>query len=591
MTHAELIDGRIVCDVPMREQGLIKQLPARWHKDTLRWRMTLSWSSCLALRGVFGSALEIGPALTEWAYEEIHDRIDPALWWREVALDMGYGPTDNEQGLYPHQYTAARFLRAAGSALLADEVGVGKTASVIEAVVAEDAWPLLVVAPKSMGRTWQRELAHWAGVDALVLEGTATQRAKAFDAWYTAFTAAGDGAAGAVIVSYEILRSHSRLAPYGSIALSAKEKTPGLLNQVIWGAVIADEAHRAKDARAKQTRALWAVGDIASHRYALTGTPIANNVGDLWALLRFISPDEWPARTAFLERYAETSLSHWGGLEILGLKESNRAEFDRIFNPRFLRRTKELVLPHLPAKVYETREVEMRPAQAKAYRQLAEGMVADLESGRLMTFNPLQQGMRLVQFASSMCEVEDTGEFNEDGTAVQVVRMVEPSPKLDVLEEILDELEGLPVTVFAQSRQLLDLAAARFEKQGRRYAQLVGGQHTLERQDAIDRFNAGHVDLILISLGAGAEGVSLTRGSHAVFLDRSWNAVQNQQAEGRQHGTGRGDKGAVSMTYIDLCVRGTVEDRKTEALGNKAEALEELVRDRELLLASLRGSK
>lgn len=570
MTAVEIKDGRIEADVPHRESSLIKQVPgARWHNASLRWRLPLSWASCLALRGVFGGLLTVGPELEKWAWEELEDRINPALGWREVAVQMDY-PSPADIKLYPYQYTAANFLVAAGSALLGDEVGTGKTPTTIAALAEMDAWPFLVVCPKSMGQTWKREIEKWTYGAAEVLEGSAAQRTKQFAAWETL------GYAKALIVSYDLLRVHSRLAPYGSIALSAKEKTPGLLNSVTWGAVIADEAHRAKDARAKQTRALWAVGDKAGHRFALTGTPIANNVGDLWALLRFVSPEEWPSRTAFLERYCELSYNPWGGAEVVGLKPQTRSEFDRILEPRYLRRTKELVLPHLPAKVYQRRDVDLPPKLAKAYNEMCRGLVAEVRGGTLLAFSPLTQGMRLSQMAAAAVEV--------DG---ETVRLVEPSPKLDVLDEVLEELSGLPVVVFAQSRQLLDLASVRLERVGEKFAALVGGQHALERQDAIDGYNSGRVRILLVSLGAGAEGVSLSRGSHCVFLDRSWSAIQNQQAEGRLHGTGRGDKGAESITYIDLVTRGTIEDHRFAVLGDKADALEELVRDKDLLIQAL----
>lgn len=583
MTIVELKDGRIECDVPHREKSLIQMVPgAKWHNATLRWRAPLSWATCKALRGVFADKLTVGPALEKWAWEELADRIEPSMMWRAAALDLGHDPSGNN-ALYPHQRSAVHFLRAAGSALLGDEMGVGKTPTVCVALDELDAWPALIVCPKSMQYTWAREIEKWTTVNATVLAGSAVQRRKQFESWPDT---------GALVVSYDLLRVHSRLAPYGSIALSAAEKTPGELNAVAWRAVVADEVHRAKDAKAKQTRALWAVGDKAEHRFALTGTPIANNIGDLWALLRFVSPEEWPARTTFLERYAQVSLNYWGGMEILGIRQENEAEFRSVLEPRFLRRTKDLVLPHLPPKTYERRDVEMSVKQKKAYRQLADGMVAELESGTLVTFSPLVQGMRLSQFASAMCEVEDTGEVDENGTPVQRVRMTEPSPKLDVLDEILEGLGEAACAVFASSRQLLDLAWTRMEKAGISAVRMVGGQHPLERQDALDQYNRGEARVILISLGAGAEGVSLTRGSTEVFLDRSWSAVQNKQSEDRLHGTGRGEAGSTKLTIIDLVTAGTIEEARAEALVDKAEALEELVQDRELLKAALRfGSK
>lgn len=580
MPLAEIDGDRIAVDVPLREKPLIQGLPgAKWHEPTRRWRMPLSWASCKILRGAFGDRLEVGPLLGEWATEEFESRVRPASALRTLALDPA-ADVEGDPRLYPYQRTGVAFLSAAGSAILGDEMGTGKTVQTICALAALDRAhsgiePCLIVCPKSMQRTWARELEKWGDLTPVVIEGSAAQRRKQFEA---------RGEYQSVVITYDLLRVHSRLAPYGSIKLTDAEKQPRELNEVRWGAVIADEAHRAKDPKAKQTRALWAVGDAAEHRFALTGMPIANRVDEFWSLLRFVAPDEWPSRTKFIERYCFTSYSPWGGMEVLGLRPDHETELRDIIDSRFLRRPKALVLSHLPPKVYERRDVEMSPKQAKAYRELADGMIADLDSGQIVTFSPLVQGVRLTQFASAMCDVSPDGE---------TVRMVEPSPKVDALLEILEEMgEGEPLAVFAASRQLLDLAAARLEKAGVTYSRVVGGMHTAEREDAIDTYNRGRARVILISLGAGAEGLSLTRGSTELFLDRSWSQLQNKQAEDRLHGTGRGEAGAESLTIIDLITRGTVEEHRADVLEDKSERLEELVRDRELLKAALsHGSK
>lgn len=578
MALAEIDGDRIAVDVPLRAKSLIQGLPgAKWHEPSRRWRMPLTWATCKQLRGVFGDSLEVGPELCAWAIEEYERRVAPALSLRSLALDPA-ADTDGDPRLYTYQRTGVAFLSAAGSAILGDEMGTGKTVQTIRAICDLDqsahsagaggVEPFLIVCPKSMQRTWAREIEKWAGLTPVVIEGSAAQRRKQFEA---------RGEYQSVVITYDLLRAHSRLAPYGSIKLTDDEKQPRELNAIRFGVVVADEAHRAKDPKAKQTRALWAVGDTATHRFALTGTPIANRLDEFWSLLRFVAPDEWPSRTRFIDRYCLTSYNPWGGMEVLGLRPDTESEFREIMEPRFLRRPKSLVLPHLPPKVYERRDVEMSPKQAKAYRQLADGMIADLDSGQLVTFSPLVQGARLVQFASAMCDVTDDGE----------VHMVEPSPKVDALLEVLDEVGDEPLVVFAASRQLLDLAAARLDKVGVTYSRVVGGMHTLERADAVDAYNSGKVRVILISIGAGAEGLSLTRGSTEVFLDRSWSHLQNTQAEDRLHGTGRGEAGATRLTIIDLITRGTVEEHRVDVLENKAERLEELVRDRELLKAAL----
>lgn len=579
MPLAELVDGRISIDVPLREKPLIQTLPgARWHDPSKRWRMPLSWASCKMLRGVFGPRLEVGLALCEWAIGEFEGRVQPATGLRSLALDPA-ADVEGDARLYPFQRTGVAFLSAAGSAILGDEMGTGKSVQTAVALEKLDAWPALIVCPKSMQRTWARELWKWARVETLVLEGSAAKRRAMLEN-----VAAGDVA---VIATYDLIRSHSRLAGYGSIKLTDEEKQPKELNGIPFRAVVADEAHRAKDPKAKQTRALWALGDAAYHRFALTGTPIANQMDEFWSLLRFVSPDEWTVRTGFIERYCLKSFNPWGGLEVLGLNPANETELREIMEPRFLRRPKALVLPHLPPKLYERRDVEMGAKQAKAYRQLADGMVADLDSGKLVTFSPLVQGGRLTQFASALCDVEETGEFDDEGFPKIRVVMGEPSPKLDAMLEVLDELGDEPLAVFASSRQLIDLAGHRLTKAGVPFTQVVGGMHTAERQDSIDTYNKGQARVILISIGAGAEGMSLTRGTTELFLDRSWSQLQNAQAEDRLHGTGRGDADAEKLTIIDLITKDTIEEHRVDVLAGKAEQLEDLVRDRDLLRAAL----
>jgi SNF2 family DNA or RNA helicase len=568
----------IEIDVPLREKPLIQQLPgAKWHDATTRWRMPLSWASCKMLRGVFGDRLFVGAALAEWSVSEFEDRIRPALEARALALDPA-ADTYGDVRLYSYQRTGVAFLAAAGSGILGDDMGTGKTVQMARTLAKLDhdtyertgdgLEPFLIVAPKSMQRTWAREMEKWADLDVMVLEGSVAQRRKQFEARLSHQS---------VVVSYDLLRAHSRLAPYGSIKLTDEQKQPRELNEIPFGVVVADEAHRAKDPKAQQTRALWAVGDKATHRFALTGTPIANRVDEFWSLLRFVSPDEWPSRTRFIDRYCLASQNFWGGLDVIGLNPLREAEFREIMEPRFLRRPKSLVLPHLPVKVYQRRDVEMSPKQARAYRELADGMVADLDSGTLVTFSPLVQGARLTQFASAMCDIDADGN----------VRMVEPSPKLDELEAILEELGDEPLAVFAASRQLIELAAARLTKREISHGLIVGGMHTLERDDVMRSYNDGKVRVILISLGAGAEGLSLTRGSTELFLDRSWSELQNKQGEDRLHGTGRGEAGSTKLTIIDLITRNTVEEHRVDVLKGKADNLEELVRDRDALRAAL----
>lgn len=566
MPAAERAGDRIVLTTEYRDRDLIRAVPgARYDKDARTWSVALSWANCLCLRGVFGERLTIGDELRAWAAAEREGRVDPAMAARERALDPSNdahaeSPPSGWRELYPYQRTGVQFLSAAGSAILADEMGAGKSAQTIVALEAQDAYPALIICPNSVKGSWAVEFARWAPHRSVqIVGGGAAKRRKQLAE-----------EADVYIINWEALRIHSRLAPYGSVRLSDAEKTPGELNRP-WGAVVADEAHRAKEPKAKQTRALWAIGRSAEHRYALTGTPIANSPADLWAILNFVSPDEWPARTKYIDRFCLTSWNAFGGVDVVGIRPELRDEFFAVVDPRFLRRSKDIVLPWLPPKVHLTRRIELPAKQAKAYKELRDGMVAGLDSGTLLALDPLTLLGRLSQLASSYADVQP------DGT----VQLSEPSGKLDELDAILDELGDEPVVVFAASRQLIDLAAARLEKRGVTFGKITGTVSTDERELAKEAFMAGRLQVLLLTLGAGSEGLTLTRARHLVFLQRSWSLVENRQAEDRIHRPGAEQHESVFIH--DIVAAGTVEDDLLSALDAKGGMLEQIVRDKELL--------
>lgn len=470
--------------------------------------------------------------------------------------------------LYPYQRAGVEFLVSAENAVLADEMGTGKgtqTIHTLEIIRRTEDGPVLIVCPNSVKAVWAQEFATWAPWrDVCVVHGSAAKRRKLLAEDHDVF-----------IINYEALRSHSRLAPYGSIRLSEKEKEEGPLNRP-WLAVVADEAHRVKDPKAKQTRALWAISSEATHRYALTGTPVANNPADFWSLLRFVSPSEWPSRSKFVDRFCLTAWNAFGGVDIIGLNPHNRDEFFKVVDPRFLRRTKAMVLPQLPPKVYLRREIELAPKQRKVYKALRDDMVAQLDSGVVTTFDSLTLLGRLSQAASAYLEVDEEG----------VVGLTDPSSKLDALEDILSETDE-PVVVFAASKKLIDLASARLDKREIPHAKITGDVLPEDRARAVEAFQAGRLKVILLTLGAGAEGLTLTAAPTLVFLQRSWSLVECRQAEDRIHrpGAEKWD----SVTIIDLVATDTVEEDQHAALVGKGDMLEQITRDTEALKGLLCG--
>ena len=589
--------SNIMITADWRFKELCKSIPgAGYDSKTQLWKVPVSWTACLALRSTFRDDLVLGPRLSEWATNERAVRIDPSTQLRELEqLPDGEG----DQDLFPHQRAGVKFLATAKRALLADEPGLGKTAQAIRAIKAlqeqgEAVFPALIVCPNTLKKNWQREFAKWwpeGKINVQVIKGTATQRRKQFEE-----------NADVYVINWESLRSHSRLAPFGSVALARCKACGGHddrvtevrcdvhvreLNNIDFKAVVADEMHRSKDPKSKQTRALWAATGDAQIRFALTGTPMANNVLDLWSILHWLSPEEWPSKTRWIDRMVDTMLNAFGGMMVLGVKPTMEAEFQATINPRMRRMLKARVLPWLPEMMFERRDVEMSAKQAKAYKDMRENMIAELESGdALVASSVLTQTTRLTQLASSFAEMvvdEVTGEIKPV--------LSEPSCKVDaVMDDIKEgDFGDDSVAVCAVSRQLIELLSARLTKEGIAHGLITGAQSEDERQKSIDDFQSGKTKWILFTAAAGGVGVTLTTARRLVMLQRPWSLVDHKQALDRIHRIG--SEIHDSVVIMDYVTEGTIEERVLQVLETKADNFEQIVHDKAKLLELLKDDK
>jgi SWI/SNF-related matrix-associated actin-dependent regulator 1 of chromatin subfamily A len=582
----------IVINAEWRLKELCKSIPgASWSTKENVWRIPVSWAGCLALRSTFKEELQIGEALTEWAKNEKLNRIDPSNILRDVDIQES-----GDQDLFPHQRAGVEFLATARRALLADEPGLGKTAQAIRSLKrlhdsGEDVFPALVICPNTLKKNWQREFDKWwPGVNVTVIDGSSVKRRAQFDQQ-----------SDVIVINWESLRTHSKLAPYGAIALARcvdckghdTRITPSRcevhvreLNLVDFKAVVADEIHRSKDPKSKQSRALWAATGEADIRFALTGTPIANNVIDLWPILHWLDPREWPSKTKWIDRMIDTMINAFGGMMVLGVKAHMEDEFYSAINPRMRRMLKSRVLPWLPEVMTERRDVEMGAKQAKAYKQMLDHMIVMLETGdSVMATNPLTQTLRLLQFASSYAEV------SVDDTGQEKIILSDPSCKVDALMDDMKngDFGDDSVAVCAVSRQLIEILSARMTKEGIEHGLITGAQDQDERQKSIDDFQSGKTKWILFTAQAGGVGVTLTTARRLVMLQRPWSLVDYKQALDRVHRIGSEIHDCVIIT--DYVTEGTVEERVIQALDTKSDNFEQIVRDKDQLLKILKESK
>ena len=566
---------RIAVHTDFRLKELVKVVPgARWDSTHRRWTVPLTWPSCLALRAQFGSRLEIAPALRAWASEVGGLK----KWLRELrtsldGVDLTMIPVP---GLFGYQGVGARLIARAGQYLLFDSTGTGKSRTALAGVVeliaeysVDEVFPMLIVAPKSMLQTWARtEIpAVFPFMDDVsVVEGTKAKMTTAMEPGHRIY-----------IMSYDTLRRNSRHAGFGGITLAADEKKDGLIQALGIKTIIADEVHRAKNAAAKQTRALWFVAHQASFRIGLTGTPIQDTPEDLWSLLHFVSPEEYPTKTSYIERFCKVDYNPWGGREIRGLNFRTEEELRANMEARWRRISKEVALPFLPPKVYEIRWVEMPPALRRAYRSMVDDLTAEMLDGtRLDANSVLTRALRLTQLANC------SGTVETDADGEEIFRMALPSPKLSqFMDDVKDgDYDGSSVVVYSDSRQLIELLSGLMDKAGYEHTMIHGDVTGPDRQNAIDRFQNGEVKFILLTR-AGGEGITLTAANVMVRLMRSWSYIAHTQAEDRVHRIG--SEIHDSVTYVDYVVQDTVEEGQLARLSGKGARAEEVLRDEDLL--------
>lgn len=317
MAHADYDshNDRIVVHTVWNEKDIITSIPGARYDPNRFWVLPKTWSALVTLRGVFKDQLTLSDNLIKMAWEMRQAWVDRAVQLRTQLEPEDFDVPERDAQLYRFQMVGVEFMRTARCGLLGDEMGAGKTPQLLT-LMAHDGLPAIVICPNSVKRHWQREAARWLPeATPYVVEGTAAQRRKVLKA------ALGDPSA-LVIVNIEAVRLFSRLAPYGSVRLKrCRECDPrhgdeGLtaarcdvhhkeLNDFKFQTFVLDEAHRVKDPRAQQTRAIWNVArsETLRYRWALTGTPIANHPGDLWSVMHTVAPDEFPVKSKFVDRF------------------------------------------------------------------------------------------------------------------------------------------------------------------------------------------------------------------------------------------------------------------------------------------------
>jgi SNF2 family DNA or RNA helicase len=433
-------------------------------------------------------------------------------------------PPNLQTELRPYQKIGLnwlQFLREyAFAGILADDMGLGKTVQTLAHLLLEKQNgrmknPSLIIAPTSLLSNWRREAERFTpDLNMLILQGT--ERKQLF---YK-------------IRDYDLIMTTYPLLP--------RDEETLLEHQYHY--LILDEAQIIKNPLSKGAQIVRQIK--SSHRLCLTGTPMENHLGELWAQFDFLMPGFLGDNAAFKKLY-RTPIESFGNTE-------QKMRLSRRIAPFMLRRTKLEVASELPPKTEIIRSVPLYEKQAALYESIRltmEKKVRDAIAERGLSRSHITILDALLKLRQTCCDPRTL--------PIQEAQKINQSAKLDLLMELLPEQleEGRRILVFSQFTRMITLIEDELNKRMIAYSKLTG--QTKDRDAAIQLFKSGEVDVFLISLKAGGIGLNLTEADTVILYDPWWNPAVETQAADRAHRIGQ-DK---PVFVYKLITENTVEEK------------------------------
>nr|XP_033465883.1 chromodomain-helicase-DNA-binding protein 3 isoform X2 [Epinephelus lanceolatus] len=454
-----------------------------------------------------------------------------------------------------------RFSWAQGTdTILADEMGLGKTIQTIVFLYSlfkegHTKGPFLVSAPLSTIINWEREFEMWAP-DFYVVTYTGDKDSRAIireNEFSFDDTAVKGGKKAFKLRREAPIKFHVLLTSYELVTIDQTA-----LKSIDWACLVVDEAHRLKNNQSKFFRRL---NDYKiDHKLLLTGTPLQNNLEELFHLLNFLTPNRFNNLEGFLEEFADIS------------KEDQIKKLHDLLGPHMLRRLKADVFKNMPAKTELIVRVELSPMQKKYYKLILTKNFEALNSkggGNQVSLLNIMMDLKKCcnhpyLFPVASMEAQKTPNGAYEGSA-----LTKASGKLMLLQKMLRKLkeQGHRVLVFSQMTKMLDLLEDFLDHEGYKYERIDGGITGALRQEAIDRFNApGACQFcFLLSTRAGGLGINLATADTVVIFDSDWNPHNDIQAFSRAHRIGQANK----VMIYRFVTRASVEERITQVAKRK----------------------
>jgi len=509
----------------------LKRVGASWDKATGAW-----WIGAALVANnydyLWGEGSGIDPAtvtITDDAQEKLEEALEREALSNAASLEDANVDTDVGERLagmlpeglkpYPYQLAGAAFVDAAGGrALIGDQMGLGKTIqAILWLLLHPEARPAVLVVPAVVSTNWVDEINKWAPGETVQRIKTGKQKL--------------DPKASCYVVTYDLARR--RVEELKALAPKA---------------LIFDECHYLKNYKAQRTKAML---DLVSQVnpeavIGLSGTPILNRPVEFYTTLKMLRPADYASWKKYVTRYCGAYRDRFGW-QIGGA--TNTEELSARLRDTMVRRTKDQVLKELPAKTRTITKVEVPRKELNAIRKTVKAMVDSPEPG--------------AQLAAMTWERHETGRLKAQA-AVEWVREY--------------HAQGEPVLVFAHHQDVLDELEAGCKATKRGQEPLRVGRIDLnvsadKRGALVKAFQAGDLDVMLLGIESGGVGITLTRASNVMFVERAWTPSSEEQAEDRAHRIGQ--ERAVTIRY--LVADGTIDNYISELIESKREVVQRIL--------------
>uniref|UniRef100_A0A8R1HU68 Uncharacterized protein n=1 Tax=Caenorhabditis japonica TaxID=281687 RepID=A0A8R1HU68_CAEJA len=472
--------------------------------------------------------------------------------------------TETGGSLHPYQLEGINWLRHCWSngtdAILADEMGLGKTVqslTFLYTLMKENhtKGPFIIAAPLSTIINWEREAEQWCPdfyVVTYVGDRDSRQVIREHEFSFVDGAVKG-GPKASKLKTQENMKFHVLLTSYECINMDK-----AILSSIDWAALVVDEAHRLKNNQSTFFKNLREYN--IQYRVLLTGTPLQNNLEELFHLLNFLAPDRFNQLESFTAEFSEIS------------KEDQIQKLHNLLGPHMLRRLKADVLTGMPSKSELIVRVELSPMQKKYYKNILTRNfdALNVKNGgtQMSLINIIMELKKCCNhpylFMKACLEAPKLKNGMYEGSA-----LIKNAGKFILLQKMMRKLKdgGHRVLIFSQMTMMLDILEDFCDVEGYKYERIDGSITGQQRQNAIDRFNAPGAQqfVFLLSTRAGGLGINLATADTVIIYDSDWNPHNDIQAFSRAHRLGQKHK----VMIYRFVTKGSVEERITSVAKKK----------------------